>query len=579
MSTARFDTWKSLDGTKEVTIDGVSGKYFVDVHADLASVDTDMFQSMATRGYYTVGDGGGAQYVYTGGQWVLKHSGTVSILQFGAVSDATSTTGTDNTGAINAALASAKEVLIPEGNFRITNVLTMQEGGVLRGVDRSTSNLYITSTYTNVAGFVAMAHNAALYDIGFVFYQPSTSVRANLIQYPWAVNFQACNRVIIDRLRISNGWNGLYGPGNSGGAYIGFIEVGVLNNGMLIGGALDFFHGVKWHFWPFGFSGDANLMAVYGDGATTAATVGAVDGFNVENLATFQAKVVFTNDATAVIPYLIGNLQLDGDGARLLAQNGTITISKLYDTKSSTSTTQSVLLTNSSIVDIGYARVSSNASAYSLYVQDNAKLHVHGGDIQVVNAAGGALFVQSGVGILDNCTINPAASTIAYANAHCVASAAGVMKIRGCRWTSKATSTGVAIAFATSNALHEALNNSLNGWEFSFNTAGRQAGHYEGNIGTVASFYQNHLVGNIKRCTFLGTTDGSGNVTIATGITNLHQVLVHGQAFFKHASNGQAVGCTVSSIDSAGNVYVTGGTAAVSVRLHVAYSDVALAGW
>lgn len=580
MSFGRFDNWVSLDLTTTVNVKDIAAiPPAVANYAALSGINNTKYTTARTLGYYAKGDGGDGIYNYVNGAWVLAHDGYVSVLQFGAKSDGSLTGGTDNTAAFNAAFAVAKEVYVPEGNYRITNVITIPAGGILRGAGRVATNLFITSTYTNVAGFIKMNHASELYDIGFNFAQPDTNVRANFIQYPWAVNFQDCNRVIIDRIRISGGYNGLYGPGNTGGAYIGFVEIGVINNGMLIGGALDFFNIVKYHFWPFGFSASTNQMAVYGDGNTTAMTVGAVDGFNVENLATFQGKVVFTNDATAVIPYLVGNLQLDGDGSRLLAQNGTISIGKYYDTKSNASTVQSLLLTNNAIVDIGYARVSSNASAYSMYVQDNAKLHVHGGDIQCVNAAGGAIYIQAGIGIIEDTSFNPAPNTITYANGYCVAGASGVLKVRGCRWSAKGSSNGVGIVFASSNALHEAINNSLNGWEFSFNTAGRQAGHFEGNINTVSSFYNNNLIGNMKRCAFLGTTDNSGNATIATGVSNLHQLIFEANAVFKQSANGQAVRMTISSIDSAGNVYISGGTAAVSVRLHIGYVDVALPNW
>lgn len=73
-------------------------------------------------------------------------------------------------------------------------------------------------------------------NIGFEFEQPVTSVRANLIAYPWALDFTNVSRGFIDRLRIEGAARGINLQGNTGGFYLGRLEVGAYIQQVAMGG-------------------------------------------------------------------------------------------------------------------------------------------------------------------------------------------------------------------------------------------------------------------------------------------------------------------------------------------------------
>jgi len=512
----------------------------------------------------------------------LKLQESVSVLDFGAVgdtkenSDRSFSIGTDCTQAFKNALAVGNDVFVPAGGYYVKGGLEVLFGCALKGEGRAISQLFIDASYlTSAQSIVKLNHYSEIHDIGFVFYQPDTSSRSNLINYPWAIDFSGSNRVVIDRVRVNSAWNGLNGSGNTGGSYLGFIELGCLNNGLVLDGALDFFHGVKWHFWPFGLTQSSGLMSIWGDGVSSALVVGAVDGFNVENIASFQQKFVFNTNAGAVIPYLIGNMQLDGDNSRLIVQGGVVAIGKVYDTKSSNAQNESIIVQRSGVLDIGYLRVSSDSQNYCCKTYDSALLSVHAGNIHHINAAGGAVFVQGGTALFEDCTMDPAPSTN-YNNAYCVNSG-GVLKVRGNIWTAKGNGSGFATYSANDNPLNEVRDNEFNGWSFSINGSGRLQGVYAGNKGSGSDYVGADLTGVVRRATFQVNGDANGNASIDTGLSSIHLRVVNAFASYK-GNSGEAAKCNVTAIDGS-RIYLSAAQGDRPIRVTIEYTDNPFAGW
>lgn len=91
-------------------------------------------------GYYAAGDGGGGSYYYNssgtgagnggstiqptagGGLWQLSQAGVMSLRQFGAKGDYNGTTGTDDTAAFLAIVATGLSFHIPSGNFKVAPI-------------------------------------------------------------------------------------------------------------------------------------------------------------------------------------------------------------------------------------------------------------------------------------------------------------------------------------------------------------------------------------------------------------------------------------------------------------------------
>lgn len=122
-------------------------------------------------GYHAAGDGGGGLYRLdaadtttadnggtvivssAGGRWKLCHQGVVSVRQFGARGD----DSTDDTAAINAALANVYDLYIPEGVYRVSSALnftaqnlTRFAGRKIRGAGLGDANSGASGTHGSV---------------------------------------------------------------------------------------------------------------------------------------------------------------------------------------------------------------------------------------------------------------------------------------------------------------------------------------------------------------------------------------------------------------------------------------------
>lgn len=517
---------------------------------------------------------------YSGRTLSAKLLDMVSVMDFGAVPDGSEAGGTDNTAAFNAALATGKRVFVPSGDFHIRGTIIVPPGASLVGDGRTVSNIFVTPDYDmTVSAFIRLGHASEIRDIGIKFVQPDSSNRATLTAYPWAIDFNDSPRVVIDFVRVSSAWDAITGTGDTGGSYIGFIEVGALNTGLTIDGALDFFHGLKWHFGPFFTEPDltkaTNLLQAFGDGQATAFSLGQADGFNVENITTFQQKIVIGANANFLVPNLFGHMQLDGDNARLIVSGGVNAVGKLYDTKTSATTVESVKVHVWGVLDVGYFKVSSNAQHHSAKVYELAKLHIHSGDILCVHPSGGAVFVQGGIAILEDCTMSPIPGTV-YNNAYCV-NANGIMKVRRCRWTTKGTGSGGGIWFVPDNVENEAVQNFLGGWPLGWHFSGRPIGIYANNTGSNYDFTGNDLTGLIKSASYQATSDTAGKLTLPHGVSDLQWKLLRADAYYK-GDSGEAIACPDVTVDYA-NLYISGAQPSRAVRVSIQYTDNFLTTW
>ena len=270
----------------------------------------------------------------------------VSVKDFGARGDGLF----NDTAAIQAAVNTQKAVHMPAGTYLVKDMITLGNAQVLQGEGPNKSRFIIPADFNLAAlGVVRLGTSepgAVLLDVGFEFTQPTTggTVRASLTQYPPAIYAVAAPRFRIDNIRWSRAWNGLNMTGNSGGAYIGRVESGAFNKGLLVDGALDFVHIESWHNWPFGFSSGV-LYDIYNDGNTIAAEFGRADGVAIDKFAAFHSKFVILDPGATNIPLEISILQLDGDNSRLVVSGGLTQIGQLYSTKSDVPTNPTVHVT------------------------------------------------------------------------------------------------------------------------------------------------------------------------------------------------------------------------------------------
>jgi len=261
-----------------------------------------------------------------------------NLLDFYAVSD-----GANYTPALNRACAAKFAVYVPEGTYPLLDKVTMATAGNFIFGDGVAKSIFtVTNSTFNMSATAviecpstASENHAGLHDIGVVCTQPSTSTRASFNQYPYIFKARNVARLMIGNIRITGGYDGLDLRDNTGGLMGGRWELGCINESVTGGGAtsgsaaLDFWHIDTIHVWPFGFA-DATRLVAWQDGNTIATRIGRVDGLQIKDLSTFNARVIQENTSGVGAFGTISALQLDGRNARLEMANGRIAVGAVY---------------------------------------------------------------------------------------------------------------------------------------------------------------------------------------------------------------------------------------------------------
>jgi len=416
----------------------------------------------------------------------VKLRDTVSVKDFGAVGDGVA----NDTAAIQAAINTGSTVYMPQGAYLVTDRVSMQKGQILHGDGRTKSFFKITPAFnmaaTGVLRLGGGEPGAEVYDIGFQFQQANQGVRANVTAYPPAIDAVSTPRFILDRIRIEGAFDGINATGNSGGAYIGFLECGTLNKGVVINGSLDFFHGTHWHFWPFGFTVLGTLLDdVYYDGLTKAVEIGLVDGLTLDSISAFRSFVEFTSETRTSPPSLVSTINLDGDGSRLVVSGGVVAVGKIYDTKSPAPTASSIVATAGSLT-IGMLITTNSHAGQIVNVSGTATVVVNGGRVQPNNTANSAFVVTGGKLSLNSLefAINPSVFTAA----HVSATGACILQLVGCKWNGKGAGSGNAVFVGTHNSENIITSNIFSDWGYIVPTGYTGGGNYGPNATPMKSW-------------------------------------------------------------------------------------------
>lgn len=378
----------------------------------------------------------GGPIAQTNGQ-TWKPADVAYLQHYGVIpSDTPAAATTDYTTQVQAAMTATRGELIFTGWVKITNSVNAPNGcvpvvpaGAPYGGFAIKSDFNLSATHVFRPGGSEPGSRGVR--LGFDFEQPASPAnRAALTQYPWAISLASPDvpRAWLEELRIARGWNGIDAQGNCGGARFGIVEIGCFNDELVIDGPLDFIHIDSWQSWPFGFSANATLTALYYDGVGTAAKLLAADGFVADKFSVFRRRVEVANpDATSILPYTINSLQLDGDGARLTLSAGRLLIGNLYSTKTPAPTVASVLVTGGTL----NAGNVSFGGAESVQAQVTGGYARFGGGEMYSNALNRASAeVTGGVLCLDGILFRHAAGT--RTNAQVRQSGTGVLRMENC---------------------------------------------------------------------------------------------------------------------------------------------------
>lgn len=417
------------------------------------------------------------------GVWVRVGVDVVLFEMAGAVFDANPTTGagTDNTLSVNKTFLTGLPVYFSKGYCKLTNQVNMLTGQFMRGSGRTTSMFVIGTDFNLSAGCVLQIGlaepGAQIQDVGFSFVQADQGVRANCTQYPWAIDASNMPRFILDNIRIEGAWNGVKATGNTGGASIGLMEIGALNVGFDVDGALDFFHVQTLHFWPFGISTKTDLLNnVYYDGVGTSLKFGLCDGADFGTISMFRTKMEITTNATSGISNSFKLIQLDGDGARLIVNGGVNSVSQVYSTKSATSATKSIEILGGTTTIADLQLLGANPET-DVEVSSGS-LSIGSGSAIWTTALVPRMTVSTGTLNVSGFRVknNPATEyTVPFVRQ----SSNGRLVFKNNSFDEKTTGSGVAIACTTDNAGNYCLNNRLSGYT-TLNPTDASLGVYQG---------------------------------------------------------------------------------------------------
>jgi hypothetical protein len=402
-----------------------------------------------------------------------------------------------------------------------------------------------------------------------VFTQANQAVRNSCTKYPPAFYINAQPRFLIDNIRIENAWDGITITGNSGGGYIGFIEVGALNKGLQLSGAADFMHGGHWHFWPFGIVDKGTLYnSVYSDQTTIAAELGNNDGVNIDSISTFGCRLVMLNSASTVLPVHLGMFQCDGNGSGLRSLGGHIKVGLMYSTKLNTSTAASVYASGTAEIEIGQLRLSTSSTVPDINTFDSSVIKINGGTLQLSQPGAQPVRTDGGTIILDGIRFEPLATN--YSQPH-VVQAAGVLQLKNCTWSPAAGLTGTGVSFVSDDTNNMLETCALNGWAIGLppSSVGLLGDYSNVSGASNGDYIGNHFIGVHRTRILIVSADASGNYTGPHGIASGQLRVIRAQAI-KRGASGEASFATVTAIDGV-NVMVTGGTASNRLRIVIDY--------
>lgn len=397
--------------------------------------------------------------------WQDKNSDIVSVLDFGADSTGVS----DSTTAFRNAVAVGRTVHVPSGTYKLTDIVTLQNGQIMTGDGRRKTMIEIDSDFNMSAlGVIRLATSepgACLRDVGIEFTQPSDpgTLRSDLIQYPPAIYAVNAPRFIIDNVRLSGAWNGLDMSGNNGGVHIGFMEIGAFNKGLIIDGALDFINIERLHFWNFGIGASGTVLGdIWRDGTTIAAEIGRIDGLNIGVFDSLRASLVVTSNANNGQKIDIEGLHLDTN-ARLTVDGGLVRVSRAYVTTNSSIATSSIAVTNSNAsLQIDRLEIRASSSPVDVIDVSSGQFECRGGRWYTSTTANSMVLQSAGRMFLDGIHLYPpdAARTVGF-----IKSTGGQCRVVRCIVEDQTSGSGPAIEITTDSLYNTVSDNDFGKWD------------------------------------------------------------------------------------------------------------------
>ena len=205
---------------------------------------------------------------------VVADTTVANIRDYGAVGDGS----TDDTAAIQAAVATGKPVRMPAGNYRITATISCNtHGQAIRGAGRQATFIRVTGPsasfglgifhVSNPSGPGGGSDSCAYFsDFTVALAQPDTNVRASLNNYPAIFNLDTAPRCQFENVRMVGGRVGI-SANVSGGLRCFACDFACYDQNIFMDGGGDVTAFTDCEIWPFSDTGimTTNQMAIFAD--------------------------------------------------------------------------------------------------------------------------------------------------------------------------------------------------------------------------------------------------------------------------------------------------------------------------
>lgn len=277
---------------------------------------------------------------------VLDDEGWVKATWYGMVLDANYTTGvgTDNAPAIQAALDSLKNVILPPGNFRIAtgDLIYKVAGQKMKGAGRRQTNIHITTSFSHVNGYILkLIDRCALEGVCFIFQQQAafaSGLRSDLVQYAFPVSCNGHNMLTLRDIGFHRSFWGFDLRGNTGTTIISDIDCGAWYRGFWIDGAYDSIYMSNIHHYPFGSTDNGAYnqkgIDIFWDGLSEAIYCGRMDDLHINGMLCSASKMTFLDTGLGVTTAELSDILLDSTKSSITVYAGAISITNLVKSRS-----------------------------------------------------------------------------------------------------------------------------------------------------------------------------------------------------------------------------------------------------